>query len=98
CGSEESLDVRRARALGEIARQDQSLPIASAPEESLPGTPTTGTGRRMQLILHLNADALAPLGSSGALGRCENTRTPVSAEQIRQWCGSPGTRVTVQPV
>lgn len=27
CGSEESLDVRRARALGEIARQDQSLPI-----------------------------------------------------------------------
>ncbi len=28
----------------------------------------------------------------------ENTRTPVTAETIRQWCGNPDTHVTVKPV
>ena len=137
CGSEEGLDVRRARALGEIARQDQSLsipagettgsggapagdpasqhaassgpstlgpladdPIAGAPlgETVPPSPPMEPAGRRMQLILHLNAEELTPRGALGGLGRCANTRTPVSAEQIRRWCASPGARVTVLPV
>ena len=143
CGSEDNLDVRRARALGEIARHDQTLPFQAGEGTGVgTGSARTGdhgaqrasvddsgtrhvplgdpdaddahagefvpasapaaaaAGRRMQLILHLNANALAPFGAGAGpgLGRCENTRTPVSAEQIRDWCASPGTRVTVLPV
>ena len=34
----------------------------------------------------------------GEFGRVENTRGPVHAEQIRQWCGNPDAQITVQPV
>lgn len=140
CGSDEGLGVRRARALGEFARRDQTLPIPAAPDSSgavsgtqaatvaaastsgsadgdgscspraegdqhafrtrtMPaGAPGAAPGRRIQLILHLNADALSTTGAVGGLGRCANTRTPVSAEQIRTWCSSPDARVTVLPV
>ncbi len=142
-GSIESLDARRARAVGEIARRYLMLPLPSAertesdPESAgpppvsrsegvveqlsdvdgqrpdmnggsldvrapVPGDP----GRRIELVLHLGVDALNPAldpalesgPGSGAVGRCENTRSPVSAEQIRAWCGSPGTKVLVRPV
>ena len=28
----------------------------------------------------------------------ENTRSPVTAEQIRAWCGHPDAQITVKPV
>ena len=31
-------------------------------------------------------------------GRVENTRSPVTAGQIRAWCGHPDTQLTVKPV
>lgn len=49
-------------------------------------------------MLHLSSDAVGAGALSRAIGRCENTRAPISAEQIRSWCGTPGTRVSVQPV
>src|SRR5699024_8985218 len=61
-------------------------------------------GRQVELIVHLDAAAVgaASVGatgvSAGGVGRCENTRSPVLAEQIRSWCATPGTRVTVRPV
>src|SRR5699024_310669 len=46
-----------------------------------------------------SAGGLAATGvRAGGVGWCENTRSPVLAEQIRSWCGTPGTRVTVRPV
>ncbi|QOR71401.1 HNH endonuclease [Ruania alkalisoli] len=62
-------------------------------------TGTTGleaTGRTVMLYLHLRADALDQHGR-GVVGRCENTRSPVTVEQVRSWCGSAG-RVLVRPV
>jgi hypothetical protein len=47
------------------------------------------------LHLHLSHAALA---GSDPVGRVENTRTPVTAEQIRAWCGRPGTTLVVKPV
>ena len=32
------------------------------------------------------------------LGRFENTRTPITTEQIRDWCGNPDAQVIVKPV
>lgn len=94
CGSEESRDVRRALALGEIARDELALPITGAAVHEEAG----GAGRPVRLVLHLSSDAIGARALAGAIGRCENTRSPVSAEQIRSWCGAPGARVSVQPV
>ncbi|UFU07777.1 HNH endonuclease [Ruania halotolerans] len=66
-------------------------------------------GRTVMLYLHLPADALKPgngerrdyaagsVFSTGAIGRCENTRSPVTTEQVRSWCQAAG-RVIVRPV
>lgn len=117
CGSKESRDVRRALALGEIARDELALPITGpavhqdvAPPASSgleaegttggepPSAAAAGGGRPVRLVLHLSSDAIGAGSLAGAIGRCENTRSPVSAEQIRSWCGAPGARVSVQPV
>ncbi len=52
-------------------------------------------GRPVTLYLHLSDQALT--GGSG-VGRCENTRTPIDAKTIREWCGREGAVVTVKPV
>ncbi|UFU08293.1 HNH endonuclease signature motif containing protein [Ruania halotolerans] len=66
-------------------------------------------GRTVMLYLHLPADALNPgngerrdyaAGSvfgAGTIGRCENTKSPVTTEQVRSWCQAAG-RVIVRPV
>jgi hypothetical protein len=56
---------------------------------------TRNDGRPVTLYLHLSDQALT--GASG-VGRCENTRTPIDATTIRQWCGREGAVVTVKPV
>ncbi|SEE00646.1 HNH endonuclease [Ruania alba] len=67
---------------------------------------TGGMGRTVMLYLHLPADALnnhtgpgadGAGNGSGIVGRCENTNSPVTKEQIRQWCSTAG-RILVRPV
>jgi hypothetical protein len=83
-GSTESLDVRRAKALGDLARRQLAF-----------GFDTTEPGRAVDLVVHISEDALA---GTETVGRCGNTRSPISAEQVREWCGNPNTTVTVKPV
>ncbi len=52
--------------------------------------------RPVTLYVHLSEDALA--SSVGKVGRCENARTPITAETIRSWCGNPAVTLTVKPV
>ena len=49
------------------------------------------------LYLHLTDAALRGEAGHG-VGRCENTRTPVTVDTIREWCGSPATHLVVKPV
>ncbi|SEE91994.1 HNH endonuclease [Ruania alba] len=44
-----------------------------------------------------NSGETGPVFGSGVVGRCENTKSPVSKEQIRQWCATAG-RILVRPV
>ncbi len=64
-----------------------------AQRASKPQPPTTG--RSVVLHLHLTEAALR---GEDVVGRCGNTRTPVTVEQIREWCGNPDTHVTVRPI
>ncbi|MVA76197.1 DUF222 domain-containing protein [Auraticoccus sp. F435] len=106
-GCTQSLDVRRSRAVGELARHQPALDLLPAGAEpgvadGAPEPPADGSAgrpvpaRRVTLYLHLSADALADGGC--APGWVGNTRVPVTAGQVRDWCGQPGTSVTVRPV
>ena len=92
-GSSESLDVRRAQALG----CDRPPAAGVRPQRH----------RRRELCTRAEAAAGRPACASlrgrdpwrgRGLGRFENTRTPITIEQIRDWCGNPDAQVVVKPV
>jgi len=87
-GNTESLDVRRSMAAGELARRQLAFDLDT-------GQPTGETGQAV--VLHVNISEAAIKGTD-PVGRCGNTRSPISVEQIRQWCGNPDANVTVKPV
>ncbi|WP_193613571.1 HNH endonuclease signature motif containing protein [Nocardioides lijunqiniae] len=92
-GSEESLDVRRSMAAGDLARGYDPLPFEDTDEV----TTKASVRRTVELVVHLDHDTVFGNPATN-LGRCENTRTPVLAETIREWCGNPDTAVVVRPV
>ena len=102
-GSAEGLDARRALAVGVMARHQLTLDYPSG-EDS---TENTGTGRararrragrRVVLYVHLSESALTGAGCGVEIARVENTRTMVTADQVRTWCATPDATVTVKPV
>jgi len=97
------LDVRRAIALGDLARSDLALDLEVLDPET--GELHTIPGRKVELFVHLTDTAITSIstgvstrGGCSNVGRLGNTQTPFSAEQIRQWCAQPGTTVIVRPV
>ena len=89
-GDTDTLDVRRAKALGEIAREDLVLDLPVADPDTAEITRTI-PGRKTELVVHISA-------TDHTVGRFANTRTPISVEQIKEWLASPGTSVIVRPV
>ena len=90
-GSAASLDVRRSEALGQMARRQLSLDLDTTPAQ-----------REVVLHVHVSEDAITAPDTQPDqklhLARVANTRSFVDAEQVRAWCGVPGTTVTVKPV
>ena len=83
-GCEDSLDARRAHALGELTRgTDPTLPLPA---------------REVVLTVHVTEVAVTGDADGPHLARVENTRSFVSVDQVRTWCGTPGTTITVKPV
>jgi hypothetical protein len=94
-GDTDSLDVRRAKAVGILADPEAALELlATSPSE---GTPTPGARPRKQIVLHVHLSEAAINGSE-PVGRLANERRPVLAETIREWAGRADARVTVLPV
>jgi hypothetical protein len=105
-GCEQPLDVRRSLALGALARRQLALDLEPAGEGSVvevraerASKPRNHT-RQVVLYLHLHQTAVEGAGgpTGCGVGRVENTRSLVTAEQIRTWCANPDARVTVKPV
>ena len=88
-GSEESLDVRRSIALGDLARGQQPLNLED-PEVEVPARRETKPQR--QVILHLH------LSEAATTGWVEEDRLPVTADTIKDWVGRPDIQVIVKPV
>ncbi len=49
------------------------------------------------MVLHVHLEQAAVLGAGG-LARVQETRGPVTAAQVREWCAHPDAVITVQPV
>lgn len=107
-GSADTLDGRRASALGEMARGQLAMAFpdgspegsgtspVDAPDEGEPRNQAPADRRRpVALHLHLSEEALT---GASRVGRCENTATPISAETIRSWCGRDSVDLVVKPV
>ncbi|TYL44831.1 HNH endonuclease, partial [Nocardioides sp. BGMRC 2183] len=92
-GCTDSRDVRRSRALGELARDDLSFDLATAADQAR-AKRSSRPRRTVVLHVHLTDAALA---GRNPVGRLEETRAPVTVEQVRAWCGTAGT-IVVRPV
>jgi hypothetical protein len=108
-GSTESLDVRRAMAAGEIARHQLALELqmqtqpqggrAARNERSVETSEVSARKQPRQVVLHVHLSAEAVRGEPGLhLARVDNTRTGVTADQVRTWCANPDIKVVVKPV
>ena len=91
-GSVASLDVRRSEALGQMARAQLALDLDTTNPE------TPAPKREVVLHVHLSDQAIRSSDDTLHLARVANTRSFVDADQVRAWCGAPGTIVTVKPV
>jgi hypothetical protein len=99
-GCTESLDVRRSMAAGELARRQRALPLAEVSTGSTTGvTDHPTTSGRSRTVLHVHLTDAALRGDAGhGIGRCENTRSPVTVDTIRDWLRHPDAQITVKPV
>ena len=107
-GSTETLAVRRARAVGVIARGEVTLTFPAPGTSGTGETATTLTlppaSREVVLHVHLSEAALtsspfAP-GRAGAAAEVEQGALRLTpADVVRGWCGAGATtRITVRPV
>ena len=108
-GSGDGLDVRRAAALGEIARHQLAFGIEGSGDRSMHEEPmqlASGNhrragqkqyGRPVTLYLHLSEDSVTGVPGHD-VGRCENARAPIDVEVIRTWCGNPDVQLTIKQV
>jgi hypothetical protein len=98
-GSTESLDVRRAKALGDLARTQTALDLAS-------GTTTTTErdtadlppAREVVIHAHFHATTEGTTTVFGPTGRIEEGQRLVLLDQVKAWCGDTRTKVTIRPV
>ncbi|MBD3947485.1 HNH endonuclease signature motif containing protein [Nocardioides ganghwensis] len=112
-GSQLSLDARRAKALGELARQQTALDLhadrggleaRSARTSTTEGTEATDTAddlpaaREVVIHAHFDASMSGEQTVFGPTGRSENGQRLVLLEQIRSWCADSRTKVTIKPV
>ena len=97
-GSTESLDVRRSRALGELARLQTSLDLAAA-AGAVRDVDRLPPAREVVLHAHLEVHATKDGGIAfGPTGRLEEGQRLVLLDQVKSWCGDSGTTVVVRPV
>ncbi len=100
-GSTDSLDVRRSQALGAISRHQLAFDLNCEVEAEARTSPAAGKQKKpRQVVLYVHLSEAAVHGVDGELhlARVENTRTFVTAEQVKSWCANPDAQVVVKQV
>jgi hypothetical protein len=94
-GSTASLDVRRSEALGQMARHQLALDLDTTARHRTPTPRPLRIGLRPGrwcCTVHLSENAITAPATRLHLARVANTRSFLDADQVRTWCGVPGTR------
>jgi hypothetical protein len=100
-GSELSLDARRAKALGDLARTQTALDLlatdadADADADDQPNLPAA---REVVIHAHFDARMSGDATVFGPTGRMENGQRLVLLDQVRSWCADSRTKITIKPV
>jgi hypothetical protein len=99
-GSELSLDARRAKALGELARTQTALElhVTGESESTESDQPNLPAAREVVIHAHFDASVVGEQTVFGPTGRMENGQRLVLLDQVRSWCSDSRTKVTVKPV
>ncbi|HXH80792.1 HNH endonuclease signature motif containing protein [Nocardioides sp.] len=101
-GSTDTLDGRRATALGDLARHQLAFGFDDVSSDERTATSAKPATTQIVLHAHLSADAILrinPDGDKCLSGYVEQAgHRGLTADQIRDWCGRPGVQITVKPV
>ena len=98
-GSTDSLDVRRAAALGDLARTQTALDLHARGRVSTTDQDGLPAAREVVLHAHFTAESVDEGRTAfGPTGRLEEGQRLLLLDQVRAWCGDSRTRVTVKPV
>ena len=98
-GSTDSLDARRATALGDLARTQTALDLHAAGQSSVGSADGLPAAREVVLHAHFDATTAADGTTAfGPTGRLEERQRLLLLEQLQVWCGDSRTKVTVKPV
>ncbi|KRE92772.1 hypothetical protein ASG76_14970 [Nocardioides sp. Soil774] len=97
-GSTESLDARRAAALGDLARTQTAFDLFS--EGPTGATAEDGLPAAREVVLHAHFDASVRDGQTvfGPTGRLEERQRLLLLDQLQSWCADSRTKITVKPV
>ncbi|WP_426246995.1 HNH endonuclease [Nocardioides sp. LHG3406-4] len=90
-GSEESLDARRAAAVGELARAQLALPLVEEVAQQPPRNQGTPPAPARQVVLHVH------LTEDDPVARLE-PGTLTTLDQVRHWCTRSHTQVVIKPI
>ncbi|WP_210649094.1 HNH endonuclease signature motif containing protein [Nocardioides sp. SYSU D00065] len=97
-GSAETLDARRAKALGDLARTQTALDLhtqGNAEARAADGLPVA---REVVLHAHFDATACGDQTVFGPTGRMEEGQRLLLLDQVKGWCADTRTKVTIKPV
>ena len=98
-GSVESLDVRRAKALGDLARTQTALDLFSQGHGDARTDDGLPAAREVVLPVHFDASVSDGVQTVfGPTGRMEEGQRLVLRDQVQVWCGDSRTKVTIKPV
>jgi hypothetical protein len=98
-GSELSLDARRAKALGDLARTQTALDLAFRDGDAdAADQPNLPHAREVVIHAHFDASMSGDATVFGPTGRMENGQRLVLLDQIKSWCADSRTKITVKPV
>ena len=99
-GSADTIDGRRATALGDLARHQLTIGFDDQPSADPPTAPVT----QVVIYAHLSADAithhdLATRPDEALVARVEQAgQRLLSVDQVRAWCARPDAQVVVKQV
>ncbi len=97
-GSTDSLDVRRAKALGDLARTQTALDLFNQGRANTQDQDGLPAARGVVLHAHFDANTVGEQTVFGPTGRLEEGQRLILLDQVRSWCADSRTEITIKPV